>query len=412
MNILLINHYAGSPKLGMEFRPYYLAREWAKAGHQVTIIAASYSHLRIKQPTILKDFQLEQTDGINYIWMKTSPYQGSGMKRIQNMLTFVWKLFTYKIKISNQLKPDVVIASSTYPLDIYPARLIAKKSKAKLVFELHDMWPLSPMLIGGYSKYHPFIWMMQHAEDFACKKCDYYISLLGNTKRYLKEHGLADHKFFHVPNGFSREEHIDGKETIPINHKELINKIKQKHEILIGYAGGIAPSNAMKTFVEATYAFKGENKLAFIIVGKGSQKAELMAIVEDRKQNNVYFLPPVPKQSIPDLLERFDLLYAGGTKSILHSYGTSYNKITDYMMAEKPIIFAVDEPNSLVERVGCGIQIPAEDKTELEKTIRLFSGMPNIKRMEMGKKGREYALAELNYTSLAKKFIESINTPL
>lgn len=27
MNILLINHYAGSPDLGMEFRPYYMAKE-------------------------------------------------------------------------------------------------------------------------------------------------------------------------------------------------------------------------------------------------------------------------------------------------------------------------------------------------------------------------------------------------
>ena len=34
MNILLINHYAGSPELGMEFRPYYMAKEWVKAGHQ------------------------------------------------------------------------------------------------------------------------------------------------------------------------------------------------------------------------------------------------------------------------------------------------------------------------------------------------------------------------------------------
>ena len=32
MNILLLNHYAGSPALGMEFRPYYLAREWVRAG--------------------------------------------------------------------------------------------------------------------------------------------------------------------------------------------------------------------------------------------------------------------------------------------------------------------------------------------------------------------------------------------
>ena len=28
MNILLINHYAGSLDLGMEYRPYYMAKEW------------------------------------------------------------------------------------------------------------------------------------------------------------------------------------------------------------------------------------------------------------------------------------------------------------------------------------------------------------------------------------------------
>ena len=32
MNILIINHYAGSPEMGMEFRPYYFAKEWTAMG--------------------------------------------------------------------------------------------------------------------------------------------------------------------------------------------------------------------------------------------------------------------------------------------------------------------------------------------------------------------------------------------
>ena len=38
LNILLINHYAGTPSLGMEYRPYYLAREWVRAGHAVVAL--------------------------------------------------------------------------------------------------------------------------------------------------------------------------------------------------------------------------------------------------------------------------------------------------------------------------------------------------------------------------------------
>ena len=37
VNILLINHYAGSPAMGMEYRPYYMAKEWLKLGHKLQL---------------------------------------------------------------------------------------------------------------------------------------------------------------------------------------------------------------------------------------------------------------------------------------------------------------------------------------------------------------------------------------
>ena len=36
MNILLVNHYAGTPALGMEYRPYYLARELGVTHRAIT----------------------------------------------------------------------------------------------------------------------------------------------------------------------------------------------------------------------------------------------------------------------------------------------------------------------------------------------------------------------------------------
>lgn len=70
MNILYINHYAGSIYHGMEYRPYYLAREWVKAGHKVTIVASNLSHIRNKNIAIADDvdYLRENIDGIDYIW--------------------------------------------------------------------------------------------------------------------------------------------------------------------------------------------------------------------------------------------------------------------------------------------------------------------------------------------------------
>ena len=140
MNILYIEHYAGSPEMGMEFRPYYLAREWVKQGHKVTMIAGDYSHLRKKNPTVDHDMQKETIDGIDYYWLKTGRYSGNGAKRAMTMLRFCRKLRKWKKWIVNEIKPDVVISSSTYPIDSIPASKIAKKAnKAKHIHEVHDM---------------------------------------------------------------------------------------------------------------------------------------------------------------------------------------------------------------------------------------------------------------------------------
>lgn len=130
MHIMLINHYAGSNIHGMEFRPYYLAREWVKSGHEVTIIAASYSHLRHKNKQI-DVLEEEYVEGIRYLWLPTSAYQGNGIRRLKNMLQFVYQLYKNLSKLAS-LKPDAVIASSTYPLDSYPAYKLAKKQNPSL----------------------------------------------------------------------------------------------------------------------------------------------------------------------------------------------------------------------------------------------------------------------------------------
>jgi glycosyltransferase involved in cell wall biosynthesis len=401
MNILIINHYAGSPKYGMEFRAYYLAKEWQKEGHSVRIVAGSFSHLRNSQPKP----GIEIIDGIEYSWINTKTYKGNGVFRIISIFQFVLKLFLFSKRILGNFVPDIVIASSTYPLDIYPSFSIAKKNKSKLFFELHDLWPLSPMLIGGFSKYHPFIWAMQQAENFACKRCDYFVSVLGNTKHYLMEHGLKEEKFFHIPNGFSLDELDLASEDLPDEHQALITKLQNERKLIVGYAGGHAPSNALRSLVNAAKISVTNNKVSFVLVGNGIEKNELVQIAQDNNLTNLHFLPAIAKTSIPLLLSQFDILYAGGTRSILHSFGTSFNKITDYMLAEKPIIFAVDEPDSLVERVGCGIQIAAENEGELIKTIKLLSELSEEERKEMGSRGKEFALRELNYAVLAKQFI-------
>ncbi len=409
MNILIINHYAGSPDFGMEFRPYYLASEWVKLGHKVNIIAADYSHLRQRQPKVRKDLQKDVIDGIDYLWIRTTSYKSSGIKRIISIILFTIKLQLRCRTIINLVNPDIVISSSTYPLDIYPSYCISRKNNAKLVFELHDLWPLSPMIIGNYSKYHPFILILQRAENFSCKKCDCYISLLGNAKEYLVNHGLNPEKFFHIPNGFSNCDYDVEKTKVPHKHSKFIAKLRKEYDILIGYIGGHAPSNAMNTFVLSAKNFINDNRIAFVSIGEGSEKEKLIQLSNELDIANIYFLSSVLKSEIPSLLQSFDVLFAGGVSSRLHHYGTSFNKIVDYMLAKKPIIFAVDETNSIVEQVECGLQIEAENEHKLIEAIKHLTSLSKSELNSIGEKGYKYASENLNYNHLAKRYLDAVN---
>ncbi len=408
MNILLINHYAGSPEMGMEFRPYYLAREWKRLGHNVTIIGASCSHLRIKQPCVEKKIEVQDIEGINYLWIKTRAYH-STIPRIMNMLQFIYTLQCKASWIAKKYSPDLVITSSTYPLDNYPASKIAKLSNARLVYEVHDLWPLSPMLIGGYKKWHPFIAVMQRAENFAYKHVDKVVSLLWNAEEHMKEHGLAEGKFIFTPNGYVPEEWEESNfEELPNLHKTSLEKIRDSGFFIVGFAGGLTPSTAMQTFIDAAYLLTDQNNIVFVLVGDGPSKRELEQKAADFNLQNVLFLPKINKNAIPTLIKYFDVAYAGGTRSILHQYGTSFNKIADYMLSKKPIVFSVDEPNSMVERVGCGIRVEAENAQEVANAIKTIYNLNPLERIEMGKKGREYALQHLSYPILARQMLTDI----
>jgi len=189
MNIVFLAHFAGSPNHGMVLGHYYLAREWVKMGHDVTIIAASFAHTRFRQPEVAKRKICEEyIDGIRYVWIPCPVYDASSrFGRVRNIMSFVFKTWFFRLPLK---KIDLVIASSHHPFAIFPARKIAQTWKTKLVFEVRDLWPLTLIEIGGVNRTHPFIRAMQWAEDFAYRQADYVVSVLSNAKEYMTQHGM------------------------------------------------------------------------------------------------------------------------------------------------------------------------------------------------------------------------------
>lgn len=407
MNIWLINHYAGSPSHGMEYRPYYMALEWKRIGHEVTIIAASQAHLRSKQPYVTGNMTEEVIDGIRYVWLKTPCYSGNGVGRVSNMLAFVTGLFWFYSQIKKKYRPDVVIASSTYPLDVLPARYFARKNNAKLIFEVHDLWPLSPVELGGVSKWHPFIMTMQWAENYAYRNAGKVVSMLPKACTHMMEHGMNKEKFVYVPNGINMSEWNLNEDILPESHAREFEKLRLQGMFVLIYAGAHGIANALDTLIGAMERLKDE-KIVAVFVGQGPEKEKLQQRAYDRKLSNVVFLPAVAKSLIPSILNQANVLYIGWKHQPLYRFGISPNKLFDYMMSGKAVIHSVKAGNDLVADSGCGLSVPPENPRAIAEAILTMQSMSHAERAEMGARGREYVMRHHDYRVLAQKFIESL----
>ena len=413
--ILYIEHYAGSPTMGMEFRPYYLAREWVRMGYRVDIIAADYSHLRVENPTIDHNFQSTVEDGVRFHWIHTRRYSGNGVARAITMAQFLSRIWFAAERIAEQDRPDVIITSSTYPLDTFVGQRLRKKSRkarkragestdVRLIHEVHDMWPATLIEVGGMSKHHPFTVAMQIGENSAYKKSDLVVSLPPLTEPYMKEHGLKDGKWYHVPNGIVEEEWQD-PEPIPEEHRKVLDDLKRRGRFIVGYFGGHAISNALDVLIDAAACTeKRGGKASYVLVGDGVEKEALVKKAKDMGLSEVYFLPKVPKKAVPALVQWFDCTYVGAKNSSLYRFGLCMNKIFDSMMAGKPILCAISTPDDIVTRNGAGVMVPSDAPEAIDEAVAAWEELPKEELQKMGDAGHRAALEKYTYRNLAEEF--------
>ena len=411
MNILYLNHYAGSPRHGMEYRPYYLAREWVQAGHAVRMLAADFSHVRARQPDQAGTRHHELIDGIDYHWYPTPAYAGNGLGRVQNIWRFLRQVWREAGRIVREFRPDIVIASSTYPMDIWVAHRIVKLARqqgldCRLVFEVHDLWPLSPIELGGMSPSHPFIRLCQAAENYAYRHADVVVSMLPKVAGHMQDHGLDLRKLHIVPNGITLDEWQGNPPPLREDVAQHMRACKQAGLQLVGYAGSHGTPNALDVMLQAA-ALLRDAPLAFVLVGDGHEKAALQAQAQQLGLQNVAFFDPIPKAQIPSFLAVTDIAYIGWQRVSIYRFGIAPNKLMDYMMARCVVLHSVEAGNDPVAEAGCGITVPPADPAAIADGLRQLAALDAGTRARMGDAGRQFVLEHHTYPVLARRFLQA-----
>lgn len=399
--IWIINQYASTPDTGMGGRHYYLSKELARRGYDVYLITATWHHL-LRSDLVEPASGVQEVDGFKFVRIKTPRYEHAHDKRrILSWLMFALGLTS--LERSGCRRPDVVLCSSPSLVAFLGAERVARRAKCRLVFEVRDIWPLTLIEIGGISTRNPAVRLMQWIEDRAYRVSDRVISTLPRAVEHMVSRGMDRSKFCWIPNGFSRKE-VEAAKPLP---PAVANRFP-KNGFVVGYAGTLGAANAMDVIIDAAVLLKDHPEIVFVLVGHGREAKDLQSKAIAEGLDNVRFLDPVPKIQVQSVLKRFDVCFVGSTKSALYRFGTSPNKLFDYLVSGKPIIYGIDSPGySPINDFDAGLSVLPEDAPALAAAILALCATSEKERLRMGENGRRAAFEHHEYAMLAGR-LESI----
>jgi len=361
MKLLYIHQYFNFPENSGGTRSYDLAREFVSMGIDVTIITSSSN---LKEFKFKKRWTYFKRDGIKF-WVLKSNYSHF-MSILERILFFFHFAFFATLK-ALAIESDIILATST-PLTVSIPAIIKKKiSSTPFIFEVRDVWPEGPIQ-QGYIKNRFLIIFLRKIEKYIYKQSAYVVPLsIGMKKDILSRVSLNNIKVI------TNISEID-------RFKNISNKVELKYDFtdrkIILYAGTLGPVNDIMYLAKlAEKMIHIESKIAFLVVGDGKQKKEIIAYCKKHNilNKNIYFLDPVSKNSLPYL---YNIATMGS--SFVWDYkikwDNSANKFFDTLAAGRPILINYQGWQAdVIQNKRCGYIMPyyfnEKDVVELAKYI-------------------------------------------
>jgi glycosyltransferase involved in cell wall biosynthesis len=388
--IWFLNHYAIPPNMGGGTRHYDLSEELIKRDYDVTVVASSFEiKTRKEKLEINEKYRIEVLNGVKFIWIKTYPYKTNNYKRFFNMISFA--LNSYKV-CRKMEKPDVIIASSVHPFTCISGYFLAKKKKARYIAEIRDLWPQTLIDMGALKERSIVTKVFRYIEKFIYKRAEKIIILLPKIADYIKSYGISDEKLVYIPNGVVIKRY---DEIISLNKNSLtVSKIMKDHigKFTAIYLGAHGPANNLENIIKSAKIIQsnGCDDIHFLMVGDGVTKSKLVDMVKEQGITNVFFYQPIAKYDVPLLLKEIDVCLFNLAKVDVFKYGISPNKLFDYLSSKKPIVFACETTNDIVNEAQAGISIKPENEVLFAETVLKIYKMNENERKTLGINGRRY----------------------
>jgi glycosyltransferase involved in cell wall biosynthesis len=381
--IHLCNYF--QPKLG--YQEYFLAREHARAGHDVTVVTSErYFPFPDYENTV------ETILGKRIISSGTSELDGFKIIRLKVSFEFssrVW-LMNFKRTIRD-IKPDIVICHGMASFNSLRIASLKNKLKFRLIYDDHMLYSEENRSLTGRIFYKLF--------DFKkiSDNADKLVGVSAECKDFIeKKYGFNRDLIRMIPLGADSDVFKFSK----LSRTEIRNKygIKEK-TILITYTGKLTFKKGPHNIILAVDLIKEKLTKDIVLLFVGNIETDYKSFFEDHKNKiknffQVINIPAVQNSELPDIYSASDIACwpRQGSMSMIEAISCSV-----------PIICC----DFLTERYknNNGIPIKEDNIESLSDAIQKLVNNDNL-RSAMGKNGRELIEKEMSWKIIAGKFLE------
>ncbi len=404
MKLLILTQYF-PPEVGApQNRLFELAVRLKRIGVDVAVLTAmpNYPQMKIYDGYEGKDYLYEEIEGIpvhrSSIYL---PKSKSIIQRLLNYFSFVYS--SARVGTSKIGDVDVIMCESP-PLFLgYSALYLKRKKKAKLIFNVSDLWPESADKLGVVTNKR----MLKLAYNLEAKLYCKSVLVTGQTQGICKSinERFPKVKTYWLPNG------VDVAYYNPSTVKGNWRKENGFHDndILFLYAGIIGLAQGLEIILSAAEKVKENSNIKFILLGSGPEKEKLQSIQKHKQLTNVYFFDAVSKTQMPQIVQASDVSIIPLRKLDLF-LGAIPSKIFENLAMEKPVILAVDgEARELFVNQGkCALYSEPENIEDLVRNVLLLANDSLLRKL-LGEKGRVYVEQSFNRNTIAHNFHEILN---
>ena len=404
MKILFLTQYF-PPEIGApQNRLYELAIRLQNKGADVTVLTAmpNYPRMILIESYRRKFYCFENLDSLkvhrSYIFVKKSR---SLFVRLLNYFSFVISsiiIGTFKIE-----KQDYIFCESP-PLFLgISALILTKIKKAKLIFNVSDLWPESAEKL-GLVRNKFLLNLSTNLEEYLYQKS--YI-ITGQTQGIVKNIStrFPNKKVYWLKNG------IDTKLFENVNDRQWrIEKGFSINDFLVLYAGILGYAQGLDVIFYAANILQDSSKIKFIIMGDGPEKERLQKLSDDLNLKNVLFMDSEPKKNMPFIIASMNASVVPLKKIDLFK-GAIPSKIFEVLASKKPILLGVEgEAKDLFITEGkCGLSFIPEIAEDLAKNIMELFNSPSLAE-NLGLNGFNYVSKNFNRNLISEEFWNLLTT--